>query len=265
MQDVGLNVLIEIDKICRKHNIEYTLCGGTLIGVVRHKGFIPWDDDIDIIMTWENYCHFMDIAKKELPKHLFVENYDTEKECPFLFTKIIDTNTTFIDGVVEKFNSAKGLGVDIFPMFKISEKNKKKSTRIRKIVDVLLSAKLNVKHSNKIKLIIPFAKMISLHSIVGYYFKEMEKIDKQGGNYVVANYFKPEVFTDYSMFESGVTDMPFEGHKFSCMKEYDKYLSFMYGDYMKLPPIEEQQPHHYYKYWNANLPYEKYLQDNKKK
>ena len=88
IQQIELDILLEVDRICKKHEIEYFLDFGTLLGAVRHSGFIPWDDDIDIGMTRDNYEKFLKIASSELKKDYFLQNVYTERETPFLYSKI---------------------------------------------------------------------------------------------------------------------------------------------------------------------------------
>ena len=112
-----LTILKEIDRICKKHHIEYWLDGGTLLGAVRHRGFIPWDDDIDIAMKASDLKQFETIAKKELPTWLFLQNRQTDPYCKEDITKIRDLNSLYIE-YSDTFNQPYEMGifVDIFPM-----------------------------------------------------------------------------------------------------------------------------------------------------
>ena len=116
-----LDILVEVDRICRKHHIPYWIEYGTLIGAVRHGGFIPWDDDLDIAMMKEDYDRFLSIAPKELSDQFVVQNLDSEKFFPLPFTKIVDTKTKTVDASIGSFNNKRnhtGLWVDIFPVIK---------------------------------------------------------------------------------------------------------------------------------------------------
>ena len=112
-----LEILKEIDRICQKHHIEYWLDGGSLLGAVRHGGFIPWDDDIDIAMSVEDEHRFEEVAPKELPPHLFLQSPMTDPGSKEPIVKIRDLNSLYIEpGDSFALPYAKGIFVDIFPM-----------------------------------------------------------------------------------------------------------------------------------------------------
>lgn len=112
-----LEILKEIDRICQKHHIEYWLDGGSLLGAVRHQGFIPWDDDIDIAMSVEDERRFEEVAPKELPPHLFLQSPMTDPGSNEPIVKIRDLNSLYIEpGDSFALPYAKGIFVDIFPM-----------------------------------------------------------------------------------------------------------------------------------------------------
>jgi len=118
-----LEMLVEFDKICQKYELKYWLDSGTLLGAVRHDGFIPWDDDIDISMPVEDYRAFARIAKDELPKGMFLQNKLTDPTFPFDYLKIRSDKATIIEFHEEgkEVDYHQGVFVDIFPMFAINE------------------------------------------------------------------------------------------------------------------------------------------------
>ena len=120
LQMVELDILVEVDRICRKHNIEYFLAGGTLIGAIRHNGFIPWDDDIDISMTRENYNKFIEVQKKELntDKYYF-ESMETDENCGMLYAKVKRKNSKYIEFASDSNRDNLGIWIDIFPIDKV--------------------------------------------------------------------------------------------------------------------------------------------------
>ena len=110
-----LVILKEIDRVARKNKIEYTLEGGTLLGAVRHGGFIPWDDDADVILTRDEYKKFYKACKKDLDKkHFFLQEYRTDPEYPWGYSKMRLNNTAIIQEKQEELNFHKGIFVDIF-------------------------------------------------------------------------------------------------------------------------------------------------------
>ena len=117
-QKLMTEILKEVHKICEKHNIKYFLDAGTLIGAVRHKGFIPWDDDLDIGMLREDYRKFLEIAKKELPDNLFLQTFDSDENYDIYQVpcKIRYNNTLFIQKVIaENPDMHNGIYIDVLP------------------------------------------------------------------------------------------------------------------------------------------------------
>ena len=113
---VMLKLLRVFDDICRKNNLKYWLDGGTLIGAIRHNGFIPWDDDIDVAMLSDDYEKFIEIAQQELPDDVFLQTRKTDKKYPLYITKLRDKYSTYEEQNVARLNCHKGIFIDIFPM-----------------------------------------------------------------------------------------------------------------------------------------------------
>lgn len=114
VQAIELEILLEVDRICRKHRISYFLDSGTALGAVRHKGFIPWDDDIDIGMLRDDYERFLSVAQEEMGQDYFLQTYRTDGT-PIMFAKVRKTGTTFVEFRLRKFPINHGLFIDIFP------------------------------------------------------------------------------------------------------------------------------------------------------
>ena len=117
-----LLILDDIDRVCRKNNIKYSLAFGTLIGAVRHKGFIPWDDDIDIVMTRDNYDKFIHTYINEKNENYSILNHEFDKNYYHQFTKVVDNRTTINNDNLREIKNM-GVWVDVFPVDKISSKN----------------------------------------------------------------------------------------------------------------------------------------------
>lgn len=112
-----LDILKEIDALCQRHHIDYWLDGGTILGAVRHGGFIPWDDDIDIAMRLEDLPHFVEVAKQELPEHLYIQTPDTDRNVRLPIFKVRDKDSFLVENADDFTRPyGKGLYVDIFPM-----------------------------------------------------------------------------------------------------------------------------------------------------
>ena len=123
IQKVELNLLKEFVKVCEKNNLRYFMVGGSALGCVRHKGFIPWDDDIDVAMPREDYEKFMKM-QDELPSYCFIQNYKTDPHYIYNYGKLRDSRTTFIESYYKYHRINHGVWIDIFPLDGISSKMK---------------------------------------------------------------------------------------------------------------------------------------------
>lgn len=236
-----LDILVEIDKVCRKHDIQYWIDFGTLLGAVRHGGFIPWDDDVDIAMPTKEYKRFLEIAPKELPDSLFLQTKATDPAYPFLLNKVRDKNSFFITQH-EDFTKdyQKGLFVDIFevkPYPSVNKKLQKSIMRWYKKIFFFHSVKHDVNLKNHLAtLTFPIIK-IGLDTVWG--LCNLKSKDKLGyekrfspyGN----SYTKDMVFP--------LKDIEFEGKTFLGPANPDKYLTSIYRDYMKIPPEDKRVTH----------------------
>ena len=253
-----VDILIEVDDFCRQNNIHYYLTGGTLIGAVRHKGFIPWDDDIDISMFRDDYDYFIKNfqPKSESIKVLSLYN-DTDYNYPF--AKVVDNKV----GLLEDMPGAVEIGayIDLFPLDYFAGTTYSEAKRFLNKIQ-RLKWKRNFK-------IIRFERRRKLYKnillFIGKCFtvftnrrKISEKIDmtvKSKANkncpyvgvIVNATYGYGEI-VNKELYDSTV-DLEFEGHKFEAPIGYDKILTSLYGNYMELPPEEKRVSHHSFKCW----------------
>ena len=118
IQLIELEMLIGLDRICRKYNLKYSLATGTLLGAVRHGGFIPWDDDIDVCMLYEDYKRFIEIAPTELDtEKSFIKTQETDEDCNLIFAQIKRNDTIFLREGRNEFKTHKGVFIDIFSLF----------------------------------------------------------------------------------------------------------------------------------------------------
>ncbi len=240
-QLVMLDELIELDKICKKYNIKYWIDGGSFLGAVRHKGFIPWDDDIDVCMLEEDYKKFLKIAKQELPRNIFLQTQETDKNYKwFPYEKLRDRNSIFIEeGQKENELFHQGINLDIFVMdsFKIKIN---KFLKIYNFLSKIETIKISNIENNFIilKKIILKLKLNKLHYKFSRLF--LEKINNN--SLIGYRYLFPQLFKYRDIFP--LSEIEFEGHKFPCPNNADAYLKELYGDtYMELPPEKDRVWH----------------------
>lgn len=270
LQEKELEILKEVDRLCKKNGIKYSLAYGSAIGAIRHQGFIPWDDDVDIMMSIENYKKFQSIVNIDLNSEKFYyQNYMTEKHGFLMWDKIRMNNTTSIIKGQDNIPIHYGICIDIFPLFKFP-KNKKlqlKHIKLMKKSFILLDTELyNFGHKRttfKGKIIYFIINLIPRKIRKKIIQKNIEKVSSYNGEF--------DKYVDYSdiynrvleypkEIMNGFVDMKFENEVFPIIKQYDKFLKIAYGDYMKLPPKEERVAH-----GNLILDFEKSLDYKERK
>ncbi len=260
-----LELFDAFSNVCDRLNIDYYAIGGTLLGAVRHSGFIPWDDDIDVGILRKDYERFITNAQRFLPSNMFLQTNETDREYPMRFAKIRMNNTTFIETSVRKRRMNHGIYIDVFPIDYYPE------SKIRQLVwcvrERLIGARLSTcfdiqTERMSVKDRCVYALSCILYSSVKRAqtrFDECLRKEKESGlvrNYSGAWGSKEIVPADY--FRSQVT-LSFENRKIKAPIRYNEYLSKIYGDYMKLPPKEKQIAHHYTEVIDVNRSYIEYL------
>lgn len=263
VQLTQLSIAKEIKRICEKHNIDYFLDGGTMLGAVRHKGFIPWDDDMDIGMTRENYNRFIEVAKSELSEEYFLQTWETDQYYPMPFAKVRKNGTLFVENNFEKSKMHQGIYVDVFPYdyFPATKRKQKRFWRKKNFLSSLLlmkckSVKFLSNNNTALKVFLKlcmftFIKFICIFNskrrIVQRYEKLITKYnDKTSG--IVYEQTQCYKFGHFVIPENcicGRIDLPFEDTQFKCLENYHQYLSTLYGDYMTPPPEEKRAVGHY--------------------
>lgn len=254
LQLAELDGLVFFDKFCRTHGLTYYLCGGCLIGAVRHKGFIPWDDDTDVLMPRPDYERFLELYKKEKPSDRFLLLDDDEEHFyGNIFATLSDTDHTMVKDYQEHLDMPHGIPLDIFPIDgladgKIARKLQYlwvmiyslfRSQTVPKNHGGLLSLgsklllKIFRKHKTRVKIWKYAEKKMSRYS-----FDEAQSV----AEFCAGFYFMKKVYPR-SIYD-GVCELEFEGNKFFAMGDYDAYLKIPFGNYMELPPKEERLPHH---------------------
>ena len=251
LKKIQLDIMSEIDEYCKKNKLTYYLAAGTLIGAVRHKGYIPWDDDIDIFMKRNDYDKF--IKNFFSGKGFKIVSPENDKKYYLPFAKVIDTNTILKEEVNTKFDL--GVYVDVFPLDSINEKDFCKFYIKQKLLINMLNLKnLALKKRNIFKnlivftgkiILLPFPKKILIAKINKNAKKYRNNQCDCLANLMLLMYGKGDLWKED--YFNDVVYLDFEKNKYLCPKEYDKILTKTYGDYMKFPPKEKQVTHHSFK------------------
>ena len=249
LKQIQLNILESIDKFCTENNLQYFLAYGTLIGAVRHKGYIPWDDDIDICMPRPDYEKFI---KKYNQYPYAVIDHRNSPNYLIPFAKVHDIRTSMNETMYVQNDF--GVYVDVFPLDGIKDFKKAKIvTTLRHFLNTK-KAILGNKRSFKKNLIISISKVllspISIRSILRKMDSIAQEIDYDKAYYVNSFFsstaykeiFPKDIFNGYKLAK-------FEHLTCRIPKSYDEYLRINYGDYMKFPPKEKQVSHHVFNAW----------------
>lgn len=241
-KNVQLEMLKEIDAFCRSNGIRYSLAFGTLLGAIRHKDFIPWDDDVDIMMPLPDLLRF----KKEFTsKVLKYCDIDTEPHYGNAFSEIVYLPTYRKEGF---FYKKKGIGIDLYPIVSIPKNTKERKSFFE------IANKLNKKRLLYLKWRQRFLHYTPIPNIYGY-SKSIRKVrdflfysykyGQTGMFYIIAGPFslRDKMTYDFNLFEHMI-DVEFGGNKFMSTDKYDTFLKMRYGDYMQLPPEDQRHPYH---------------------
>lgn len=258
VQLTQLRILKDFMKFCAVHNLRYFIAGGALIGVMRHKGFIPWDDDIDISMPRPDYDKFVSL-QSEFPKGYSITNHDTDKNWQFNFSQFVDDTSEVIIHFNEEPRHAK-VWIDVFPLDGTPNNAIHRWLHIKHIMMLRYLIQIpNIRtqvDTHKVgrpwyeKLIIkclhylPIGGLVNVNRDLKRMARSLQKYDYDKSDYVgnlLGKYREKEV-VPRSWFGESVL-LPFEDIKVPCPTEYHSWLTHIYGDYMKLPPIEQRVSH----------------------
>lgn len=256
-KQIQVNILKNIDLFCRNNGINYSLAGGTLIGAVRHKGFIPWDDDIDLMMLREDYDRFIKQYKDD---YYQIISFHSNKKWHNLFSCVVDPNT-----VVYRWDREwnRGIWVSIFPIDRIPDDDGavyKMIQKVQRISHSIIRLKKSFWTNNTnvfYNITKMFGRIILMPFPNAFWCKKMEKIITSYNRITTKRYSSTSEWAFDIVFHfsadsfNSYVDLEFEGIKCMSCSGYDDYLRSQYGDYMKLPPEEERVPKHnckmYYK------------------
>ena len=260
-QQAALEILHTVAQICEEKNFRYYLVYGTLIGAVRHNGFIPWDDDVDIMMPRPDYDKLIDYLREHIGEypHLEVFNRETCQAYPYMITRISDDRYEIIMENEKPFGM--GVFIDIYPYDGLGN-DQKEAVRFGMKGDRLSSLCYQATRDHfAIETTTSFFRKCIKMPVYLFcrlcgkerFQDELEKLARVKP-YDESRFVGCVIWLSWGVKDmylrkwfEGYTYMPFEGYRFRVPADYDKILRHTYGDYMQLPPEEDRVGHHYYK------------------
>ena len=248
LQEKQLTILKELKRVCELNNLTYYIVFGTLLGAVRHKGFIPWDDDIDVCMRYDDYKRLEEICKKDLSSDFFLQTADNDPQSHLTFKRLRLNATTLIHEDFVDCDINHGIPLDVYPLYNLSDNATERKKQIKAaMLYLLLSSGAPPKHHGKFT---RFATSMLLKWYSGK--RRQKKINKclqimtKYNNVQTAevgmlfgNPARCKKAYSAKIFD-GTVQLQFEDDTFSAPQDYDGFLSSEYGDYMQLPPAEQQ-------------------------
>jgi len=269
---IELNLFEVFDDICKKNNIDYFFIAGSALGVERHKGFIPWDDDIDIGMLRPDLDKFLSIAEKLLPANMFLSTGNNEEKRFDGLVRIRDNNSTgvIVDEVTKNCN--KGVFIELYPFDRVPDSRflrKRQAFKSRFYYHALCSYCYE-KKGFKEKLFRAYVKFFSYKRVYKKYIKNCIKYNNKNTKYVdtpaLPMYQKGEINLYFYEDVKETIYMPFEYLEARVPKGNDRCLRISFGDYMQLPPVEERGTHHnQYVFYDPYKPFSEYTIEEMKK
>ena len=252
MQFIEYDMLCELDRICKKNNISYQLDGGTFLGAVRHKGFIPWDDDIDVRMLRSEYERFCEVCKRDLDESkYFLQNHDTDPGFLWAYARILRVGTSFYRENQEMLTMKRGIFIDIFPFDCLPNKIAKKffyNIRCFWARKILYSRVGAVHERNIIKRVgYKIVRTVSVeyaYKMIGKLAHENSENDSERVRVIGCAWAQEKSGYPIEYLKESA-EYEFNGKSFPSSRDYNGMLTLMYGsDYMTLPPEEKRVPKH---------------------
>lgn len=254
VQLAQLEIAREIRRVCEENDIRYVLCDGTFLGAIRHKGFIPWDDDMDIAMVRSEYEKFCRIAPEKLKPEYFLQTWYSDEAYALPFAKVRKRGTLFVEAKSKQLKE-NGFFVDIFPLDFAWEDPQKQAELIQKLLSIYRMKLMKCGYTPWME-----GDRVLWKKRMGYLYYQVKAMFVSGEDLSrafdqLATSVSPtglvcercDISHDkpfpVDLFENPV-DCIFENEVFAGPSDYDKYLTINYGDYMRLPPEDQRENRH---------------------
>ena len=274
LQKVEMDLFCCFSDICKKLGLNYFLVCGSALGAARHGGFIPWDDDFDVGMYRDDYNKFMELAPALLPEGIFLQNYKSDPNFPYVFAKLRNSNTTFIQTILSNLDINHGVYIDIFPLDGYPQDSRLQKKMARKKKNYLrqfggtfnLPSNIPIKakilfvlckifrcHKRTQKILLKYEGMISRYSV-----EEAKIICNHGTWYGERDYINKDYYGKGK-------NIVYEGMTVRVPEKLDEYLTSLYGDWRTPPPPEKQKGTHDCEVCDINNTYTNYAKQYWKK
>lgn len=253
IQEVLLGILKELDSFCRSHDIRYSLAGGSLLGALRHKGFIPWDDDADVLMPRPDYERFISLYNKETDSrfHVLTQEHNENKWYVNCYSKMEDCNTISREWG-NRYSAKYGINVDIFPVDGLPEdeaiqkKNTKRAGHLTHLISLRQKPFIQLFQSHPGP---PLAFLEAHCRPLSYWMKECQELltryDFETSPYAgaICGVYRTREIFPRQLFEN-YSEYPFEDIQLMGIADAETYLASLYGDWHKLPPVSQREGKH---------------------
>jgi len=265
LQQKEFDILKCFIEICEKLGLNYYLVCGTALGAVKYKGFIPWDDDIDVALPREDYTIFCEKAGALLPEGLFLQTFKTDPKYPAIFAKIRNSNTTFFEKTIANLNINHGVYIDVFPLdgYPRDKKSAKKLERKKQLYKLMLSSTFESECSFKVRILRKSFRILGVHRRTAKILAKYEKMISAypiNTSKLICNHGNWQGSLEYApkeQYGNGACKS-FEGLDVRVPEKYDEYLTQKYGDWRADIPVEEQVGHHLYSLLDLEKSYTEY-------